>query len=47
MLVDDVYVTYIQFGFPIYVMYEFLNFYDLIHKKAKGLRRVKSLDARR
>ena len=26
MLVDDVYVTYIQFGFPIYVMYEFLNF---------------------
>ena len=26
MLVDDVYVTYIQFGFPIYVMYEFLIF---------------------
>ena len=47
MLVDDVYVTYIQFGFLIYVIYEFLKIYDLIHEKAKGLRRVKSLDAGR
>ena len=45
MLMDDVYVTYIQFVFPIYVIYEFLNFYDLIHKRAKGLRQVKFLDA--
>ena len=49
MLVDDVYVMYIQFGFSMYIMlYEFLIFmffsFKLIHKKAKGLRRVKSLD---
>ena len=46
MLVDDVYVTYIQFGFLIYVMYEFLIFM-ITHKKANGLRRVKSLDTGR
>ena len=46
---DDVYVTYIQFGFPMNIMlFEFLIFIlfslKLIHKKAKGPRRVKSLD---
>ena len=50
MLEDDIYVVYIQFGFPMYTMlYEFLNFilfsFKLIHKKAKSPRRVKSLDA--
>jgi len=50
MLVDDVYIVYIQFGFPMYTMLcEFLIFmlfsFKLIHKKAKSPRRVKSLDA--
>jgi len=52
MLVDDVYVVYIQFGFPVYIILcEFLIFMllkfslKLIHKKAKGLRREKSSDA--
>ena len=50
MLVDDVYVMYIQFGFPMYVMLcEFPIFMlfslKLIHKKAKSPRWVNSLDA--
>ena len=51
-LVDDVYVMYIQFGFPIYIrLCEFpilmlLKFsLKLINKKAKGPRQAKSLDA--
>ena len=46
---DGVYVIYIQFGFPMNIMlYEFPIFvisFKLIHKKAEGLKRVKSLDA--
>ena len=43
MLVDDVYVVYIQFGFPMYIMLcEFLIFmlfsFKIVHKKAKGPR---------
>jgi len=49
MLMNDVYVMCIQFGFPMYIMlYEFPIFvisFKLIHKKAKGPRQVKSLDA--
>jgi len=52
MLVDVICVVYIQFGFPMYIMLcEFLIFMllkfslKLIHKKAKGPRRTKSLDA--
>ena len=50
MLVDDVYVVYIQFGFPMYIMLcEFLIFmlfsFKLIRKKTKCPKRVKFLDA--
>ena len=50
MLVDDVYVIYIQFGFPMYVMLcEFPIFmlfsFKLIHKKTESPKGVNFLDA--
>jgi len=51
MLVDNIYVVYIQFEFPVYIiLYEFLIFMllkfslKLIHKKTKSPRREKSMD---